>query len=146
MGYAIDNHLEPPEAIRTFYANLRDASKGRVKLITTHDISGPMRGSGPRTVQLLHDRRLLGPEILVSHANSPHEGGGPLYQATGAHISTTPNSEMQVSAFPVALPENHYASTGIGVDCHSWGVASIPLQARLLLQAARLVRGMKWAA
>lgn len=101
-----------------------------------------MGGKGtPSVAEVLNAHGLLGPDVLLSHANNPHEGDGKLYQVTGTHVSSTPNTELQMGRIPVALFEDHYHNASIGVDCHSWGVAGIPGQMRLLVQAARADRG-----
>lgn len=142
IGYANDNIYSPAEVIKPFYATLRDPEKGKAKLITTHAVAGPMRGKqSPTIVQLLKSHDLLGPDILLSHATWPHQGDGKLYQETGAFVSSTPNTELQMGSVPVALFDDHYHNASIGVDCHSWGVAGIPGQMRLMLQAARGFRG-----
>ncbi|KAK8007158.1 ribonuclease HI [Apiospora arundinis] len=99
IGYAIDNLFAPPDVVKFFYADLRGTSKDRAKLITTHDISGPM-AKRPTANQILHDYGLLRPDILVSHADHPSDGDGALYNVSGADGSTPPNSEMQAGAFP----------------------------------------------
>lgn len=142
IGYAYDNYFAPAEVIKPFYATLRDPEKGKAKIITTHTIPSRMFGkNAPTATQVLHSHNLLGPDVLLSHANGPHEGDGKLYQATGANVSSTPNTELQMGQLPVALFEDHYHNASIGVDCHSWGVTGIPGQMRLMLQAARGDRG-----
>lgn len=141
IGYCVDNLWAPAEVIKPFYASLRDASKGKAKLITSHAVGGPMFGAAPSAIQMLNSHGLLGQDILLSHANYPKEGDGGLYKTSGAHVSCTPNTELQMGSFPVALLEDHYDSASLGVDCHSWGVSGIPGQMRLLLQGARAERG-----
>lgn len=86
---------------------------------------------------------LLGPDILISHSNFPHEDDGKLIADCGAHTSSTPNTELQLGWPPIGLRADHYANASLGVDCHSWASASIPLQAQLLLQHARNERQEK---
>ncbi|KAH6645857.1 amidohydrolase [Truncatella angustata] len=144
IGYANDSIWAPAEVIKPLYRRLRDEAEGKAKLITTHAIGGPMRGkNAPTAIEILSSHGLLGPDILLSHANCPHESDGKLYQRSGAHVSTTPNTELQMGWQPVALLEDHYNNASIGVDCHSWGVSGIPGQMRLLLQAARNDRGVE---
>ncbi|KAI0130253.1 amidohydrolase [Xylariales sp. AK1849] len=147
MGFAVDNIYLPADIIKPFYADLRDPDKGRAKVITTHTAGGTMSGlEAPTAVQILNSHNLLGPDILFSHANWPHEGDGKLYQTTGACVSSTPNTELQMGRSCVALLEDHYDNCSIGVDCHSWGVPGIPGQMRLMLQSARSDRGNKLTA
>ncbi|KAK6083711.1 amidohydrolase family protein [Seiridium cupressi] len=142
VGYANDSIYSPAEVIKPFYATLRDPAKGKAKLITTHTMGGAMQGKEtPTAIEVLNSHGLLGPDVLFSHTNWPHEGDGKLYQTSGASVSSTPNTELQMGRMPVALFDDHYHNASIGVDCHSWGVTGIPGQMRLLLQAARADRG-----
>ena len=140
MGYAIDNLYMPAEVIKPYYADLRDPAKGKAKLITSHGVGGPLMGNGPSAVQMLAKHDLLGPDILISHAAFPHEGDGKLYTNSGAYVSTTPSTELQMGFPPVALREDHYEHASLGIDRHSWTSASIPTQMNLLLQYARCKR------
>ncbi len=140
MGYGIDNLYMPAEVIKPYYADLRDPAKGKAKLITSHGVGGPMMGNGPSAVQMLAKHDLLGPDILISHAIFPHEGDAELYAKSGAHVSSTPSTDLQMGLPPVALREDHYEHASLGVDCHSWTGASIPTQMNLLLQYARCKR------
>ncbi|KAI1487666.1 amidohydrolase [Biscogniauxia mediterranea] len=145
IGYAMDNIYVPGEVLKPYYADLRDPTKGKAKLITTHAVGGKMLGSGPSGVQILDGHGLLGPDILISHATWPHEHDGALFKKTGACISSTANTELQMGSMPVALRDDHYDNASIGVDCHSWGAGGIPEQMRMTLQAARAERGVKLA-
>ncbi|KAI1502028.1 amidohydrolase [Biscogniauxia marginata] len=145
IGYAMDNIYVPGEILKPYYANLRDLAKGKAKVITTHTGDGALLGSSPTAVQILNGHGLLGPDILLSHATSPHEGDGALYKKSGAFVSSTANTELQMGTMPVALREDHYDNASIGVDCHSWGASGIPEQMRMTLQAARAERGRKLA-
>ena len=137
----MDNIYFPAEMIKPYYANLRDPAKGKAKVITTHSAGGAMFGLGPTAVQVLDSHGLLGPDIIISHPNRPQEGDGKLYQKSGARISNTPNTELQMGQIPVALREDHYENSSLGVDCHSWCSSSIPRQMQLLIQYARGERG-----
>ncbi|ETS74218.1 hypothetical protein PFICI_14084 [Pestalotiopsis fici W106-1] len=143
IGYANDDLYSPAEVLKPLYAKLRDPAQGKAKIITTHTIGGLMAGDedAPTAVQILDSHGLLGPDVLLSHANWPHQGDGERYRRSGARVSSTPNTELQMGRVAVALRDDHYANASIGVDCHSWGVAGIPGQMRLLLQAARGDRG-----
>ena len=140
MGYAIDNLYMPAEVIKPYYADLRDPAKGKAKLITSHGVGGPLMGNGPSAVQMLSRHDLLGPDILISHATFPHEGDGELFAQSGAHVSSTASTELQMGFPPVALRDDHYPQASLGIDGHSWTGASIPTQMNLLLQYARCRR------
>lgn len=137
MGFAIDNLYIPPEISKPYYATLRDIEKGKAKLITSHGVGRPIMGNGPSAVQMLAKNELLGPDILISNANFPHESDAELFAKSGAHLSCTPNMELQMGWPPVALQEEHHDHASVGVDCHSRGSASIPRQMNLLLQYSR---------
>ncbi|KAH8662162.1 amidohydrolase [Xylariales sp. PMI_506] len=147
IGFANDNIYSPAGVIKPLYAALRDGSKGRAKIITSHTLGGPMQAGAAMTpVKILHSHGVLGPDVLLSHANWPQDGDGDLYRESGACVSTTPNTELQMGWQPVALHADHYDNASIGVDCHSCGAPGIPEQMRLLLQAARGARGAELAA
>ena len=135
----------PADTMKAFYTDLRDPTKGKAKLITSHGMGGPIVGNGPSAVQILAKHNLLGPDILISHANFPHDGDGELFANSGAHVSSTPSTELQMGNSPVALREDHYHNASIGVDCHSWTSASIPTQMNMLLQHARCKRQLDLA-
>ena len=142
VGYAMDNIYVPGDVLKPFYEMLRNEATGRAKVITTHTAGGPFQGSPPvSAAQIMASHGLLGPDILFSHANWPKDEDGKLYQQSGAMVSSTPNTELQMGRAPVALRKDHYHNASIGVDCHSWGVTSIPGQMRLLLQFARAEKG-----
>jgi hypothetical protein len=144
IGFALDMIFAPGEVLKPYYEGLRDESKGKAKVITSHAKGGP--AFGVTVAQTLSSHGLLGPDILLSHSCYPKEDDGKLLTAAGAHTASTPNTELQMGEMPVALRDDHYETGSIGVDCHVWGVTSIPGQMRLLLQAARSERGTKLGA
>jgi cytosine/adenosine deaminase-related metal-dependent hydrolase len=81
---------------------------------------------------------LLGPDILLSHCNGmvSEEKSSVLF--TGALISSTPTTELQVGlGDPVCFQDDIENVSSLGIDCHSATSASIVDQARLALQFAR---------
>lgn len=164
LGFAIDNVFLPAETIKPLFARVRAA---RAKLITSHGVSGPAHNLGPgkpapSVAQMLELHGLLGPDILISHANNPRpdgavngmDGDAKLFGRpveVAPKISATPNTELQMGLPPVALIPEYRAVSSIGVDCHSWGNGYMPLQMNLLLQHARndrmtrLAQGDKWS-
>ncbi|KAH7024639.1 amidohydrolase [Microdochium trichocladiopsis] len=151
IGATLDNPFVDGDTIKAYYAALRgtdgDGNHPAAKLITSHSAAGPISGGdrSPSVIQILHSHNLLGPDILISHANHPKPGDGQLYAESGAHVSSTPNTELQMGEYPVAMRADHYANASLGIDCHTWGAADIPSQMRLVLQAARVERGEKLA-
>jgi hypothetical protein len=145
VGHSIDNLYMPPDILKAYYADMRDPSKGKAKTITSHALGGPIFGNGPSGAHVLAQHGLLGPDILISHANFPKPGDAELFSKFGAHISSTPTTELQMGFPPVALQPEHYGHSSLGIDCHSWGSASIPTQMNLLLQYTRCKRSEELA-
>lgn len=140
MGFAVDNLYMPTEEMQKLYQTLRS---GGSKLITSHGPGGPSFGgeAAPSAIRLLSMHGVMGPDIVVSHSNFVGPAEAELLAQSGASISTTPNTELQMGWPPVALaqPEfNDHAS--LGVDCHSCGTGYMPYQMRLALQYARCQR------
>lgn len=80
---------------------------------------------------------LLGPDILLSHCNGMTSEEKSSALATGAYVSSTPTTELQMG-----LEEPICFSDGIGDvsslgDCHSATSSSIVSEARLALQYLR---------
>ncbi|KIW48384.1 uncharacterized protein PV06_00978 [Exophiala oligosperma] len=92
------------------------------------------------------------PFLLLSHCNGVEEKDLSLVASTGTPISSTPDTEAQMGmGWPVGLhgilrdrnqnraqTQQQPTNTSLGVDCHSNNPSSIVLQARSLLQLARL--------
>jgi hypothetical protein len=140
MGFAFDSLYMPLEAIEPYYVDLGDPAKGEAKVITSHVLGGPMTGNAPSAVQILSQHGLLGPDTLIPHGNFRPEGDGELYAESGAYVSSTASTELQMGFPPVTLRDNHYDHASLGVDCHSWTSASVPTQTNLLLQYVRCKR------
>ncbi|KAF6828259.1 amidohydrolase family protein [Colletotrichum plurivorum] len=134
LGYSADNIWLPAEQLKPLYAELRSAG---AKIITTHACGGPTFGSGPSAAQILAGHDLLGPDVILSHANFPQDGDALLITKGGAWISATPNTEIQMGWPPVALLPEFEPRSSLGVDTHTWGSAFMPGQMRLGLQHAR---------
>jgi cytosine/adenosine deaminase-related metal-dependent hydrolase len=144
IGYANDDLFSPAEVLQPLYAKLRDPAQGRAKVITTHTVGGHMQGeSAPTAVQILDGHGLLGPDVLLSHANWPREGDGERYARSGAHVSSTPNTELQMGRAAVALREDHYDRASIGVDCHTATISEGKLPFWVILAPKRAVSGGK---
>ncbi|KIV85869.1 hypothetical protein PV11_01522 [Exophiala sideris] len=85
------------------------------------------------------------PFLLLSHCGGIPKSDLSLLASTGTPISSTPDTESHMGmGFPVSLHSSlrnsKTANVSIGVDLHTFGPASIPLQARALLQLTRLER------
>jgi hypothetical protein len=148
LGFAVDNLYLPTSQLRELYTELRSMD---AKIITTHGVAGKSFGDPPTAVQLLNNAGLLGPDIIISHANFPKDGDAALLATHGASVSATPNTELQMGYPPVALIPEFRPHSSLGADCHSWGTGFMPGQMRLLLQHARtnhseiLAKEGKWS-
>ncbi|KAI1627411.1 hypothetical protein EDD37DRAFT_622239 [Exophiala viscosa] len=83
------------------------------------------------------------PFLLLSHCSGIPEDDLALLASTGTPISSTPDTESHMGmGYPVSLHsslrDSKTANVSIGVDLHTNNPASIPLQARALLQLTRL--------
>ncbi|KAF9881408.1 amidohydrolase [Colletotrichum karsti] len=137
LGFSVDNIYQSADAMKKLYSELRGA---KAKVITTHAASGLSFGNGPSAAQMLNIHGLLGPDVLLSHANFPKDGDAELIAKNNVWISTTPNTELQMGWPTLALRPEFEAHSSLGVDCHSWGSSFLPSQMRLGLQYARLER------
>ncbi|OHW99641.1 amidohydrolase family protein [Colletotrichum incanum] len=137
LGFVVDNVYQSPDEMKKLYSELRAA---KAKLITSHAAASLAFGNGPSVVQLLNSHGLLGPDILLSHANFPKDGDAELVAKHDVFISSTPNTELQMGSPPVGLLPEFEAHSSLGVDCHSWGSSFMPSQMRLGLQYARTER------
>ncbi|KAJ4988123.1 amidohydrolase [Stagonosporopsis vannaccii] len=142
LGFAFDLFFLPPEVVKGIFAQVK--GKG-VKTITTH---GSV--SLGNTVQNLKLLDLLDESIIVSHGGEIKSPDAELIKAAGAHISSTPSSELQmamgrpycfdasfidggVSGDSIGLQDN----ASLGIDCHTLTGGSILAEARIGLQNAR---------
>lgn len=123
--------------MKKLYSELRAA---KAQVITSHAAAGLAFGNGPSVAQLLNNHGLLGPDVLLSHANFPKDGDAELITKNNVWISATPNTELQMGWPPLALRPEFEANSSLGVDCHTWGSSYMPSQMRLGLQYARTER------
>ena len=83
---------------------------------------------------------LLTPSVLFSHANNATTDDAALVKAKGAHVSSTPSTELQMGlgnpvCFDATLDWQSHAS--LGVDCHNNNAASMPTEMRVALAQSR---------
>lgn len=84
------------------------------------------------------------PFLHLSHCNNLPEEDIKRLAATRTPISSTPDTEAQMAlGYPVALHSafrlpNTTSNAGLGIDCHTNSPSSILLQARTLLNLARV--------
>lgn len=144
MGFAMDNLFLPTDQLRAFYARLREGPHA-AQVITSHATGGPAFGGRPYAVGILDRAGLLGPDVLLSHAPGLVEEDVARLRATGAFVSSTPNTEMQMGMEPVAMWRSMLEGGvgSLGIDCHTWGTSYLPTQMNLILQQRRLLRAQE---
>ena len=147
MGFGMDNIYIGP-LLKPQFEALRAAPAAQ--LITSHTTAGPAYKI-PHGIALLDAQGLLGGDVLISHSPYLTDAEIGRLGETGAFVSSTPNTELQMGFEPVALRDGVRERASIGVDCHTWGTSYLPTQMTLLLQARRLmasndlVREGKWS-
>lgn len=139
IGLGLDNAWLPKEQLEGLFATARKAG---TKVITLHVGRSTAFGGihAPSTAQILDGYGLLASDILLSHNNLPPDDEAERLRRTGAAISCTPNTELQMGLHPIALDRDVYDYSSIGVDCHCQGSGFLPGQMRILLQHARYAR------
>ncbi|KAH8663874.1 hypothetical protein BGZ61DRAFT_499196 [Ilyonectria robusta] len=123
-----------------------DGREAGVKLATTHTVRNAQTGMAD-LVEQVKSLGLLDSSMLFSHANGISAESIQAIADAGAHISSTPSTEMQMAVgFPVCLDDDlphAQKQSSLGVDCHSNHASSIIYEMRLALQASRAKRNQK---
>ncbi|TVY16522.1 5-methylthioadenosine/S-adenosylhomocysteine deaminase 2, partial [Lachnellula arida] len=89
-------------------------------------------------VSSLSKYMLMGPDILLSHCHEMTSEEKSSILATGAHISSTPSTELQMGlGEPICFADGMAKVYSLGVDCHAATSSSLVAEARLALQFAR---------
>jgi cytosine/adenosine deaminase-related metal-dependent hydrolase len=143
LGFAFDLFFLPGEMVKDLFAQVK--GKG-VKTITCH---GSVTLALP-IVQNLTDLDLLDEHIIISHGGTIEKADAELVKSKGAHLSSTPSTELQMTmgrpyCFDASFLDGGVGGKSIGlqdnasfgVDCHSCTAGSIISEARLGLQNAR---------
>ncbi|KAF5608379.1 cytosine deaminase [Fusarium subglutinans] len=137
LGLAFDLWFLPEPAIKNLFQSAREAG---VELATTHAVSNPQMGSYD-LVQQIKSLGLLDNRMLFSHLNGYTAASVKDLAEAGAHISSTPSTEMQMAlGDPVCLNDDlpqAQAQSSLGIDCHSNQASSIVYEMRLGLQGSR---------
>lgn len=107
-------------------------------VITGHVAMGKY-DRGLHIVRNFDQRGVLGPDLLFSHCSTLHDDELDSIKNTGASISSTPDTELQMGmGHPIAFKAHeHGCATSIGIDITSNNPADMFQQMRLLLQAQR---------
>ncbi|KAF5976049.1 cytosine deaminase [Fusarium coicis] len=137
MGLAFDLWFLPEQVIQDLFKRAREAG---FELATTHAVSNPQMGSYD-LVQQIKSLGLLDDRMLFSHLNGYAAESVKDLAEAGAHISSTPSTEMQMAlGDPVCLNDDlpqAQAQSSLGIDCHSNQASSIVYEMRLGLQGSR---------
>lgn len=134
MGLAFDLWFLPEQVVQEIFQRAREVG---IELATTHAVRNHQVSMND-VIQQVKSQGLLDHRMIFSHANGyPAESIQAAVDA-GAHISSTPSTEMQMAlGDPVCLSEKAQAQSSLGIDCHSNQASSIVYEMRLGLQAAR---------
>jgi cytosine/adenosine deaminase-related metal-dependent hydrolase len=143
LGFAFDLFFLPDELVLALFAQVKN--KG-IKTITCH---GSV--SMGNVIQSLTKLDLLDERIIISHGGNISKDEAKRIKISGAHLSCTPSTELQMSmgrpyCFDASFLDGGASgqSTGLqdnaslGVDCHSCTAGSIVSEAKLGLQNARV--------
>jgi cytosine/adenosine deaminase-related metal-dependent hydrolase len=147
LGFAFDGWALPKQAVIDLFQKVRTHG---VQRITSHGVENNLiskyathvliiaNKTENSAVKILNDYGLLGPDILLSHATGISPEDASSLKAAGGHISSTPETEMQMShGQPVCFRPDLQDVTSLGIDCHSAVSASLPTQMRIALQHQR---------
>jgi cytosine/adenosine deaminase-related metal-dependent hydrolase len=142
LGFAFDLFFLPDELVLALFAQVKN--KG-VKTITCH---GSV--SLGNVIQSLTSLDLLDERIIISHGGTISKDEAERIKISGAHLSCTPSTELQMSmgrpyCFDASFLDGGASGQSIGlqdnaslgVDCHSCTAGSIISEAKLGLQNAR---------
>ncbi|EXK25799.1 hypothetical protein FOMG_17570 [Fusarium oxysporum f. sp. melonis 26406] len=138
LGFAMDTVFVGPQVLKDTFTEVR---KLGAHLITSHATRVSMMDFLPSAVTILHENNLLGPDLLLSHANSISPDELVHVEAAGGHISSTPLSELQTGhGHPICLQPEFLQISSIGTDSNSICSSSIPGQLETALQVTRARR------
>ncbi|KAI1056880.1 hypothetical protein LB507_002301 [Fusarium sp. FIESC RH6] len=137
MGLAFDLWFLPEQVVQDLFQRARDVG---MELATTHAVRNHQMNMND-VIQQVKNQGLLDHRMIVSHANGYPAESIQAIADTGAHISSTPSTEMQMGLGDPMCLNNDYptaqAQSSLGIDCHSNQASSIVYEMRLALQAAR---------
>ncbi|KAF2813037.1 5-methylthioadenosine/S-adenosylhomocysteine deaminase n1 [Mytilinidion resinicola] len=146
LGLGFDLFFLGPALVTKLFSHAKALG---VTTITSHYVRSAQMSlaSLPETMRAFG---VLDEHIVLSHATGCSLSDVELITAAGAHVSSTPATELQMSlGTPVAWREDIpgiHDSCSLGVDCHSAVSGSIVEAMRLGLQAARGQRNQRFEA
>ncbi|KFY81290.1 hypothetical protein V500_11551 [Pseudogymnoascus sp. VKM F-4518 (FW-2643)] len=137
LGFAIDTGFVSAGKLKDIFAEVR--AEG-VHLITSHATRIAMLDT-PSAVKIMANDGLLGPDVLFSHANHTTSEELQQIKRAGAHLSSTPITEMQMGhGNPICLLPDFFEVSSLGIDCHSVCSSYLPSQMLTVLQSSRARR------
>lgn len=156
LAFAFDGVWLPKEQLQPLFSKVRQAGS---QLITSHSVYSAAFGGkycepfqalmrpliinlqaphAPSVVQTMHEKGLLGPDVLLSHNNNPRPQDTDVLLRLNTKVSCTPSTELQMGqGNPVCFMDKLKTISSLGIDCHSLCSAFIPGQMNLALQWAR---------
>jgi cytosine/adenosine deaminase-related metal-dependent hydrolase len=136
LGLAFDLYFLPKDVIISLFSKAKELG---VKTITSHFCINA-QFSKSSLPALLDSYGLLDDSILLSHSTGATAEDAALLKKTNAHISSTPSTELQMAlGAPVCFRNDMKSQSSLGIDCHAFTTASIPMEMRLGLQSARVL-------
>ncbi|KAJ7879006.1 hypothetical protein B0H14DRAFT_3435242 [Mycena olivaceomarginata] len=142
LGVAFDAYYLPKDVVVSLFEKARGLG---VKLFTSHYVRGPLGAQS--FVDILDSYGLLKDDILLSHANQAKPEDAVKLVAKHAHISSTPDTELQTAiGTPVCFRPDLHKISSLGIDCHSNNSADMLSQMRLALQSARGTHNQRFIA
>ena len=91
-------------------------------------------------IALMDAYGILDSSVLFSHANNASDEDAALVKAKGAHVSSTPSTELQMGlGDPVCFNErlDWQSHASLGIDCHNNNATSMPSEMRVALSYSR---------
>ncbi|KAK0213686.1 amidohydrolase [Armillaria fumosa] len=141
MGFAFDHLYLPKETVQEIIG-----TAGQLNLfpLTAHAVGGALQGFLPH-IQQMHDYGLLGPDWIFSHGGHITLAELDLLKQSGATISVTPESELQMGHPMAPIESSDYPGLrdccSIGIDCSCANSGDVVTQMRLMLQSGRGIVG-----
>ncbi|KAK0189934.1 amidohydrolase [Armillaria mellea] len=141
MGFAFDGLYLPKETVQEIIGTARQLN---LFPLTAHAPGGALQGFLPH-IQQTHDYGLLGPDWIFSHGGSITLAELDLLKQSGATISVTPETELQMGHPMAPIESSDYPGLrdccSIGIDCSCANSGDIVTQMRLMLQSGRGIVG-----
>ncbi|KAJ4292582.1 hypothetical protein N0V90_009245 [Kalmusia sp. IMI 367209] len=140
MGFAYDMWFLPKEMTQAVFDQVKEKD---IRTVTCH--ANPWMS----VIQLLREFSLLDERFLISHGGLFSREDAEYVKKMGAHVSSTPSTELQMAlggrpiCFDASFSEGErrhgiQENASFGVDCHSNQSGSIISEARIGLQDARM--------